>query len=104
MSGQGGSEAAMPIDFGKLGAGNSAFGVGAEGAKIKIGSIVVDDVHACLSATLGQFTLSLESATDAYQKLFALFREELVRQSEATTLEVGQSYPGANMLVPFWAW
>src|SRR5262249_24121285 len=82
----------------------SVFGVGAEGTKIRIGSIVIDDVHACLSTTLGQVTLCLNSTDPAYEKLFALFREELVQQSEATMLEVEQGYPGANTLVPFWAW
>ncbi len=97
-------QAILIINVFKLINGKSVFGVGAEGTKIKIGSIVIDDVHACLSTTLGQFTLSLESSTNAYRKLFALFREELVRQSEATTLEVEQGSSGANMLVPFWAW
>jgi hypothetical protein len=97
-------QAILVINIFKLINGKSVFGVGAEGTKIKIGSIVIDDVHACLSTTLGQFTLSLESGTDVYLKLFALFRDELVRQSEATTLEVEQCSPSANMLVPFWAW
>lgn len=97
-------QAILVINIFKLINGKSVFGVGPEGTKIKIGSIVIDDVHACLSTTLGQFTLSIESATDAYQTLFALFREELVGQSESTTLEVEQGHPGANMLVPFWAW
>lgn len=95
-------QAILVINIFKLINGKSVFGVGPEGTKIKIGSIVIDDVHACLSTTLGQFTLSLEST--AHQKLFALFREELVRQSESTTLEVEQGQPGAIILVPFWAW
>src|SRR5436305_517575 len=92
-------QAILVINIFKLINGKSVFGVGAEGAKIKIGSVVIDDVHACLSTTLGQFTLSLDSAGEAYQKLFALFRGELVQQSEATALEVEQCDPGAHMLV-----
>jgi hypothetical protein len=97
-------QAILVINIFKLINGKSVFGVGAEGSKIKLGSIVIDDVHACLSTTLGQFTLSLGSGEEAYKELFSLFRDELVRQSEATTLEVEQNHPGANMLVPFWAW
>jgi len=97
-------QAILVINIFKLINGKSVFGVGPEGSKIRIGTIVIDDVHACLSATLGQFTLTLEGPSEAYNKLLALFREELNRQSEATALEVEQSYAGANMLVPFWAW
>lgn len=88
----------------KLVNGKSRFGVGAEGVKIRIGSIVIDDVHACLSTTSEQFTLTLETPGEPYKKLLALFQKELTQQSEATALEVEQCLPGANLLVPFWAW
>jgi len=96
--------AILVINIFKLINGKSRFGVGAEGVKIRIGSIVIDDVHACLATTSGQFTMTLEASSDPYKKLHALFKEELKQQSEATAIEVEQCYPGASLLVPFWAW
>lgn len=66
--------------------------------------MVIDDVHACLSTTLNQFTLIIAAPAAAYAKLLALFKEELHRQSEATALDIEQGYPNAIMQVPFWAW
>jgi len=97
-------QAILVINIFKLINGKSRFGVGAEGVKIRIGSLLIDDVHACLSTTSEQFTLTLEAPGEPYNKLFDLFKEELTQQSESTALEVEQCYPGANMLVPFWAW
>ncbi|MCE9562127.1 MAG: DEAD/DEAH box helicase family protein [Planctomycetes bacterium] len=97
-------QAILVINIYKLINGKSRFGVGSEGTKIRIGSVIIDDVHACLSTTLNQFTLTLEAPADAYTKLLALFKEELHRQSEATALDIEQGYPNAIMQVPFWAW
>jgi len=35
--------------------GRSIFGVGAEGVKLRIGSVVVDDVHACVATSMISF-------------------------------------------------
>jgi len=56
--------------------GQSVFGVGEAGIKIEIGSVLIDDAHACLETTESQFTLKLDGG--AYKKLLALFREDLV--------------------------
>jgi hypothetical protein len=97
-------QAILVINIYKLINGKSRFGVGSEGTKIRIGSVVIDDVHACLSTTLNQFTLTIAAPADAYTKLLALFKEELHRQSEPTALDIEQGYTSAMMQVPFWAW
>ncbi|MCK4250373.1 DEAD/DEAH box helicase family protein, partial [candidate division WOR-3 bacterium] len=50
-------ESICVINIYKLINGKSVFGVGNEGIKIDIISIIVDDAHACLSNTVEQFTL-----------------------------------------------
>ena len=84
--------------------GKSVFGVGDEGTKITIGSIAIDDVHACLSTTEGQFTLVLEDQSDSYYELFDLFKEDLRQQSATTVLDIEEMDRNKNMLVPYWAW
>lgn len=82
--------------------GKSKFGVGS--SKVPIGSLVLDDAHACLATAEGQFTLDLDSSHQAYKKLFELFRPDLEAQSSPTLMDVEQHEPNKHMLVPFWAW
>lgn len=85
--------------------GKSVFGVTEEGSKININSVIIDDAHACLSTTEGQFTLVLRKGdNDAYDKLLKLFRDELERQSKTGLLDIECSDSRRNMLVPYWAW
>jgi len=75
-------QAILVANIYKLVNGKSVFGVGNEGIKIRIGSIIIDDVHACLSTTEGQYTLILEYASESYQQLFDLFRPSLRRSCQ----------------------
>lgn len=84
--------------------GKSKFGVGADGPKIPIGSVLIDDAHACLNTTEGQFTLRLPSTHEAYRQLLLLFREALAQQSPTGILDVEAEDPQKVLLVPFWAW
>lgn len=43
--------------------GRSAFGVGDDGQRIPIGSIIIDDAHACLSSIEEQFSISIQKTT-----------------------------------------
>lgn len=84
--------------------GKSKFGVGAEGARLPIGSLVVDDAHACLSIAEGQFTLTLPSGHVAYDELLKLFRPDIAAQSLTAMTEIQNGDPRAMALVPYWAW
>src|ERR1035437_2178780 len=84
--------------------GKSAFGVGSEGIKIRIGSLLIDDAHACLSTAETQFALRLPRAHDVYEKLLELFAKDIEAQSPSGLMDLQQSHPGRIMLVPFWAW
>ena len=80
--------------------GQSVFGV--DEIKIPIGSLVIDDAHACLETTEAQFTMVVNG--QAYQRLFAMFREDLRLQSETMVVEVENEESRVQMLVPYWAW
>lgn len=96
--------AILVINVWKLVNGRSVFGVGLKGAKIEIGSLVVDDAHACLVTVAEQFTVRLSVTHPAYGPLLALFEEDLKAQSESGFLDVAAEDPQALMLVPYWAW
>lgn len=84
--------------------GRSAFGVGDDGQKIPIGSIIIDDAHACLSSIEEQFSISIQKNNPAYDKLFRIFENSLMTQAGAKTLEIKSGDRNAYVRVPFWKW
>ena len=84
--------------------GLSAFGVGDQGVKIRIGSLVVDDAHACLDTIEEQYTVTLPSTSLSYKGIYKLLRNSLLQQSEPRVLELDNYDPSIQMLAPFWAW
>jgi hypothetical protein len=84
--------------------GRSVFGVSADGVKIPIGSIVIDDAHACLETAEEQFSLTVVKGHLVYDGLFELFKDDLAQQSLTRLIDVEQEYPGKLMPVPYWAW
>lgn len=89
----------------KLFNGRSVFGVkGAGREPIDLGSVLIDDAHACLTAVKDQFTLRISSEHDAYDPLFQLFIGDLAAQSPSKLRDLEAKVYGAVLPIPFWAW
>ena len=86
----------------KLFNGKSVFGVGA--SKIEIGTVVIDDAHACVSTVSHQFRINLGNTHDAYNNILEIFAEDLKGYNEARYLDIEAGDPSAHMEVPFWSW
>lgn len=86
----------------KLFNGKSVFGVGA--SKINIGTVVIDDAHACVSTITDQFRIKLNNTDDAYKKIFKILSEDLKGYNTAGFLDLDTGDPRAYMEVPFWSW
>ena len=84
--------------------GKSVFGVGAEGVKLEIGTIVVDDAHACVGTMSEQFRIDVPFGHPAYLPIFRLFTDCLEQQNYSTFLDLRDRYPNTVMEVPFWQW
>ena len=56
--------------------GHSYFGM-REAGNYPIGSIIIDDVHACMDKIIDQFMIKIDAETDAYKELIALFNSSL---------------------------
>jgi hypothetical protein len=91
------------INIHKLFNGKSVFGVGSEGIKKEIKTLLIDDAHACIDKIEEQFTLSISNNKSIYQELFELFKGDLMIQSESITFDIENSTPYTNMLLPFWS-
>jgi len=97
------SRAILVIPIHTLANGMSKFGVGRQ-MDIEIGSIVIDDAHACLATAEQQFTLSLPRQHPAFETLLGIFSDDLRSQSITGTMEIIRGDPRALVQVPFWAW
>jgi hypothetical protein len=84
--------------------GKSIFGVGSEGVKLKIGAIIIDDVHACIATINEQFRIQLPNTHPAYHAIFEIANSDLQRQSPARFLDLKNGDPQAIMEVPYWTW
>jgi len=84
--------------------GKSVFGVGDEGTKIAIESVVIDDAHACLGTIDDKFTLNLTVHNPAFLTIFSLFRDAIRSQCESKLVEIESGDPLAYIQVPYWAW
>lgn len=92
----------MPIQ--SLVNGRSAFGINKRQA-YPIGSIVIDDVHACLDTISSQFMLKIPYTHDLYNELVEEFRSSLSEYGAFKFNEiVERNYPNEQMLIPFWIW
>jgi hypothetical protein len=96
--------AILVINIKKLVNGRSVFGVGRAGTKISIGSLVIDDAHACLATVAEQFRIRLSSTHKAYGPLLELFKSDLASQSASGYLDIEAQDPRTAMAVPYWAW
>jgi hypothetical protein len=84
--------------------GRSKFGVRPAGRKIKLGTVLIDDAHACLTTVEEQFEIRLPASHPAYGQLLSLFEPALRQQQPATLLQLQDEDPYAVMLVPPWDW
>ena len=85
--------------------GLSAFGMRQYGNNYPIGSIIIDDVHACMDKISGQFMIRLESGTDVYDEIINLFGEYLKDYNPRQYIDVVEMHDcRKTLLVPFWEW
>lgn len=84
--------------------GKSAFGVGDEGIRINIGSMIIDDAHACFNTVENQFMLTIKVENPIYQEIYSCFKESLHAQCDTKASEIENRDRDSYMQVPFWSW
>ncbi|WP_233282374.1 DEAD/DEAH box helicase [Prescottella equi] len=98
-------ESILVTTFQRLVNGKSVFGVvGGDRAPRALGIVIVDDAHAALAVTEGQFRLCVPHDHDAYGHLIDLFESDLRAQSHSVWEDVKAKEYGATARIPFWAW
>jgi hypothetical protein len=99
------SKAILVINLYKLVNGLSVFGVvGDSKQHIDLGTVLVDDVHACVTTVEEQFTLWVSKSHDAYSELLTLFEDDLRSQSPPGISDLKAGDRSVSLAIPYWTW
>lgn len=91
--------------FHKLFNGKSIFGVkGYDTNFYDIGSIVIDDAHACIKFARQQSTITIEKHEDYFSSLLELFKDDIRYQSEGKFNAILKGEPSVCLELPYWTW
>lgn len=84
--------------------GKSIFGV--DNDFVRIGTIVLDDSHACIDVIKSSATITIrKNESEAlYNKIIELFEEDLIEQGEGSFLDLKSGDYETFMPVPYWSW
>jgi replicative superfamily II helicase len=96
------AEAILVTSVHKLFNGLTRFGIGAR--SLDVGSILMDDSHACVDAIRDAFTIRLPSDNEAYRRLRELFEPALKTQGAGTFIDICEKSYDAILPVPYWEW
>lgn len=86
----------------KLFNGRTKFKLGP--SSIKVGTLLMDDAHACVDAIRGTFTITLKNNTESYKKILTLFADTLKDQGIGTFEEIKEGAYESLLPIPYWAW
>lgn len=86
----------------KLFNGLTKFGLGPKSKPI--GTLLMDDSHACIDAIRDTFCVTLPAEHKGYEKLVALFTPDLEVQGAGTFADIVEESSNDILPVPYWAW
>lgn len=86
--------------------GKSIFGVDGYGTRPiqEIGSMVIDDAHACIKKARKQCTIRIPSNHASYKELISLFHESLKHQGQGKLSSILRGDSSVSGIVPYWSW
>lgn len=86
----------------KLFNGLTKFGL--KGNSIPIGTLLMDDSHACIDAIKQACSIALKAGSLPYNALLQLFTSDLREQGAGTLADIQDGDYDALLPVPYWAW
>jgi replicative superfamily II helicase len=86
----------------KLFNGLTKFGINRE--SIDVGTLLMDDAHACSDSIREQCRIRIPKEDNAYQAIRALFETDLEHQGVGTFADIRNDKRDAFLPIPYWAW
>ncbi|MDI9872135.1 DEAD/DEAH box helicase family protein [Flectobacillus roseus] len=86
----------------KLINGMTKFGL--DNNSTNVGSIILDDSHACIDRIKQAFTLKIENKNELFLHFLELFKGDLQEQGYGTFEDIVNYKHDSMLMVPYWAW
>lgn len=96
------SEQILITSVQKLFNGLTKFGIDRD--SVSVGTLLMDDAHACADTIRDACKIRIEASEDVYQRLLILFAAELEKQGVGTYADIRNGKLDALLPVPYWAW
>ncbi|MBK1710241.1 DEAD/DEAH box helicase [Marichromatium gracile] len=82
--------------------GRTIFGLGKQ--SVFVGSIILDDSHACIDSIKNSLTIKVDKDHELYERAMAIFGEEIKEQGEGSYLEIKSGDYNTMLPIPYWSW
>lgn len=82
--------------------GKTIFGI--NNKSVEVGSIIIDDSHACIDSIRSSLTIKVKKDHDLHDQIINLFEEDLREQGEGSFLEIESGDYNTMLPVPYWSW
>lgn len=96
------SERILVTSVHKLFNGLTKFGL--KGKSVSVGTLLMDDAHACSDIIRDACRIRIPQSEPAYEALKTLFAEDLEQQGLGTFADISNDKRDAFLPVPYWAW
>jgi superfamily II DNA or RNA helicase len=82
--------------------GRTIFGLANK--SITVGSIVLDDSHACIDSIKDSLTIKVNKGSELYNAAIKLFEDDIKEQGEGSFLEIESGDYNTMLPIPYWSW
>lgn len=82
--------------------GKTIFGLG--NSSTKVGSVILDDSHACIDSIKDALTIKVKNQHSLYKSAIALFEDDIKEQGEGSFLEIQSGDYNTMLPIPYWSW
>jgi len=86
----------------KLFNGKSKFGI--DNSFIEVGSVILDDSHACIDSIKNSFTIRIPRIHTLFKSFLAMFENDLREQGEGSYLDIEAGIYNTILTIPYWTW
>jgi replicative superfamily II helicase len=86
----------------KLFNGKSIFGI--DHKYCQVGTVILDDSHACIDSIKSSFTISIDKKHILYSTLKTLFENDIKSQGEGSFLDIENGDYSTFLPIPYWSW
>jgi len=78
--------------------------LGIDSKSIQVGTIILDDSHACIDSIKDSFCIKTKKEHPLYKELITLFEDDLASQGEGTFIDIKGGEYSSFLPIPYWAW